>query len=47
MDPGVRPPSEEPRYCVKCGKKMEPGDAAHPYACEGPGDCVNPAPFVP
>lgn len=38
-------PVQEPRYCVKCGKRMLPGDEAHPYVCDGPGNCANPAPF--
>ncbi len=37
---------EEPRYCVKCGRRMEAADAAHPFTCEGKGNPVNPAPFI-
>jgi len=36
----------EKRYCVKCGRRMEAADAAHPFTCEGKGNAVNPAPFI-
>ena len=35
----------EPRHCVKCGARVEKGDAAHPYSCIGKGSAANPAPF--
>lgn len=37
---------EEPRYCVKCGRRLEAADAAHVYTCEGNGNAANPAPFI-
>lgn len=32
----------EPRFCVKCGVPIKPGDAAHPYICLGTGSPPGP-----
>ncbi len=39
-----KPLPVERRYCIKCGKIPKTG--AHVYACLGPGDAANPAPFI-